>query len=456
MISYLNRTFVYPAYMKWHNYNRLDMLKKTEEQQWDSMNDVLERQFQSLKIMLNYAYEHVKYYKKVFDEYQVRPNDIKTPDDVKKIPVLTKSDIQNNLESLLSDACPASSRYQDASGGSTGQPTIIYLDRNGLDRKFAAMLMSDKRTGWQVGEKVVYLWGADHEVNKLKRMKEKILHRFVFRDETLNAFALTEDVMAAFAKRLISSKPSLIVAYTNVAFLFANYLRRNNLTGICPKGIICSAETLTEEKRKFIEETFQCKVFNRYGSREVGLIASECDRQEGLHINADDIYLEIGPFSKLYNESRDTGEIIVTDLINKVMPLIRYNMGDVGKLGKSVCSCGRGHPLIQEIAGRTSDFIIHPDGRLIHGELFSHAFYGIKEVRQFQIIQNKLDVLEVKVVLSGYLEKSMQDLIVDKIQDTVGDTVRVELSNVDHIPIPPSGKFRFVISNVNVSSVSNK
>jgi len=448
MLSYVNKTLVLPAYMRWHNFDRLEWLKKAEKQQWDSREEILERQFRSLREMIKYAFEHVKYYKKLFNDHQINPENIKSPEDVKAIPILTKRDIQKNLHDLLSDACPASRRYQDASGGSTGQPTILYVDGMGLERKFAATLCSDKRTGWQVGEKVYYLWGADKEANRIHRLKERIVERFVYRKDTLNAFQLTEEKMADFARKMKFSNPQLIVAYTNAAYLFAQYLQENNIKGIQPKGIVCSAETLTDEKRNYIENTFQCKVLNRYGSREVGLIASECDHQEGLHINSDDIYLEIEPLKGCVSAEENSGEIIVTDLINQVMPLIRYNMGDMATLEKSLCSCGRGQPLIGNVTGRTSDFIIHPDGRLIHGELFSHAFYGIKEIRQFQIIQNKMDELDVNVVVLASLDESVKKHILDKISESVGNEVKVNLSIVDNIPTPPSGKFRFVISNI--------
>lgn len=446
MIDFVNRHFILPAYMKWNNDDRLKLLKKYEKYQWASSDEICNRQFNDFLAILKYAYMHVPFYRKRFDSFQVHPEDIKNPDDTRNIPILTKKDLQENLDTLISDACPPSQRYKNASGGSTGHPTIFYGDKNCLSSKFAALMMSDKWTGCMIGEKRAYLWGADREVNRIRSMKEKFVQQFVYRIDMLNAFSMNEEDMEQFAKLLLVEKPRLIVAYANAIYRFAQFLKQKGISGIAPKGIVSSAETLNEVMRHTIQEVFNCKVLNRYGSREVALIASECDFQQGLHINTIGVYAELIPISS--NDPELLSEIIITDLENHVMPLIRYNTGDTSAPINKMCECGRGLPLMGSVRGRSSDFIVHPNGKFIHGEYFSHIFYGVEGLVQFQIIQHSLNTIEVNLVINDMFSIATKTYIENKLSEALDETVQIKVSFVEAIAIPPSGKYRFAISYV--------
>ena len=451
MMSAINRNILLPAYLSWNRDCRLKRLKELERLQWSSKDEIQARQFDALRRLVAFAYDNVPFYRDRFEAVQVCPDDIKSPEDVQKLPVLRKKDLQENSSAMLSGAFPASRIYQDASGGSTGQPTIFFGDKDTLFKKYAAVLMTDKWTGWNVGDKSAYLWGADREVNVIRSLKHRLVERHIYRHEILNAFSMTVEKMHAFAERMLREKPTLVVAYSNVAYQFAQFVKENGISMPPLKGIVCSAETLSEEKRRLIESVFGCKVFNRYGSREVGLIASECELQQGLHINAIDLYVELSPIAA-ESEGRKMGEVIVTDLMNYAMPLIRYNMGDIGLVCEKQCDCGRGLPMLKHVIGRSSDFIVHPDGRLIHGEFFSHAFYGIGGISQFQIIQKTLNSLEIKVVTKQGLSPEDRSHLTLSLQEFLNDQVDITVLEVDDIPVPASGKFRFAISHVALNS----
>ncbi len=457
MYSLINRNLIWPLYYKLKSDQRIQRSKEIEKIQWCSKDEIISRQFSGFKKMVRYAYENTPFYKELYDKDKVSLEDIQRPEDARYLPILTKKMLQENLEKLTSTACMESQRLQDASGGSTGKPTIFYMDKNTIHMRFAAFLFFDQWTDWKIGEKVAYFWGADRDLDVnffrkvdsdyLKDLKAHLVEKFVWRQYTLNSFSITESKMFDFARRLRRIKPELIVAYTNSAYQFAKYLKENRINDISPKGIVCSAETLTEEKRNLIEEVFNCKVLNRYGSRETGLIASECKAQEGLHINASDLFVEIDN-SRVPNNTDGSGEVIVTDLNNFVMPMIRYNMEDLATPVDKICSCGRGLPLIGKVKGRTSDFIVHPDGRLIHGEFFSHAFYHIPGISQFQIKQNKLNLIEIVIVPNQYYTLEDKKKIMHNLQETMGSEVEIQLNEVKEIPMPPSGKFQFAISNI--------
>ncbi len=446
MLNLINKKMIFPLYFYLNKDKRLQRLKELEKNQWLSQDEIIAGQFKSFMKSLRYAYRYVPYYKKKYDELGIDIEDIKNIDDIKKLPILTKKDLQENLQDLASTDCPVSQRYEDASGGSTGAPTILYSDLNAIHTKFAASLMADKWTGWDIGEKVAYLWGADQDLNVIRNFKRGLVEKYVFRQITLNAFSITDEKMKNFADLLLREKPALIIAYANLAYMFAEFLSKSGISGIHPKGIITSAETLLPDKREFIESVFQCKVLNRYGSREVGLIASECEHQEGLHINAADVLVELEPIK---NEGADAGlsEIIVTEFNSRVMPLIRYNMADVAAPSTKQCGCGRGLPMIESVKGRTSDFILHPDGKLIHGEYFSHAFYHMPGIKQFQLIQKQLDEISIRVVPSKHYSDADERKIRQSIIEALGE-VSVAIHEVDEIPPSSSGKYRFAISEL--------
>ena len=214
---------------------------------------------------------------------------------------------------------------------------------------------------------------------------------------------------------------------------------------IRPRGIVSSAETLTPEMRKVIEETFHCKVLNRYGSREVGLIASECDKQSGLHINYDNIHIELVDSHHKPVSDGCSGNILVTDYYNKAMPLIRYELGDVGVMSTKQCECGRGLPLLEKVVGRKSDFFKTRDGRLVHGEYFTHLFYGVAGVKQFQVVQTKVDEVIINLAQSKLVDLTA---IKSSINDKLGGDIDIVVNLVDKIPPSASGKYLFVRSEV--------
>ena len=261
---------------------------------------------------------------------------------------------------------------------------------------------------------------------------------------------MTAEKMDDFVIQLEKIKPAMILGYANALHKFSQYLLEKHPDHkIKVLGIISSAETLTEEKRIVIERAFNCKVLNRYGSREVGLIASECKKQTGLHINADNILLEVTHGEKSV-EKEQQGDIIVTDFYNKGMPIIRYKLEDVGVMAKESCGCDITLPLLSRIEGRCSDFFIGKNNKLIHGEYFTHLFYGNKDVKQFQLVQHSLENIELKlVIINRESNENFVETIINKIIKIMEVNVIVDVNYLDKIPQTRTGKHLFTISKVN-------
>jgi phenylacetate-CoA ligase len=267
----------------------------------------------------------------------------------------------------------------------------------------------------------------------------------------MDAFELTDKKMENFAKLLIQKRPTMLLAYANAVYIFARHLEDIKFPArkIGLKGIVSSAEKLYDFQRRLIERVFGCPVFDRLGSREVGLVASECDKHEGLHMNIDNLIIEFLDEDDQPVSSGKPGRIVVTDLLNKAMPFIRYDTGDIGSWIDRPCSCGRTLPLMKCVEGRTVDFILTKDGRKIHGEYFTHLFYGVRGLEQFQLLQKDLDLIEVKIIKTSEWDAHKGPQILEKIRNYMQDPqLKIDLIFVDEISKSRSGKLRFTISEL--------
>ncbi len=448
-IELINRNILYPLYFWKNGDKRLSRLQDLESQQYLKPKDLAALQLKKLQDIITYAYQHTQYYRRIMDARGITPADIRCLQDVEKLPLLTKKIIQQHGAELVSDQYNKTELFQDASGGSTGEPTVFYKDLSRHNLRRADQLRHDRWSGWDIGKRSALIWGADRDLKALKSLREFIISRFIARIWELDAFELTDSKMNRFVKLLEKIKPVMILGYANALGEFSRYILKNHPDhSIKLAGIISSAETLTAENRKIIERAFGCDVFNRYGSREVGLIASECKEHQGLHINADNILLEVTHEERGVKKG-EAGDIVITDFTNKGMPLIRYQLGDRGVLAVKPCSCPINLPLLERIEGRSSDFFVSKAGKLIHGEFFTHLFYGIKEIKKFQLIQHSLDDLELKLVAdeNEYVQLAVEN-IKAKINQIMEDEVNININYLENIAPSPSGKFLFTLSKI--------
>ena len=265
----------------------------------------------------------------------------------------------------------------------------------------------------------------------------------------LDTANLTEASLAEFYTALLRWRPRFIQAYARSAVLFARYLQARGLTPHRPHGIVTSAEVLEEDERRLLEDVFGCPVFNRYGCREVSVIASECSAHSGLHIMAEGLYVEIetpaGPAAP-----GEMGAILVTDLLNRAMPLIRYRIGDLGAWAKGTCLCGRGLPRLERVAGRVTDFLVGCDGRLVSGVyLATYVVAQRPSLGQVQIHQDKAGAVTYRIK-PGRDFHGLRDL--DYLRATtrryLGEQTVIESEVVEDLPAEPSGKFLFSRSTV--------
>lgn len=433
-------------------YQYYQSYKQLEQNQWLT-EELLERhRWKLFSKLIQHAYKNTDYYREVINNLGEKIDNFNNIDSLRRLPVINKRELQEKREQLKSNNLISGSYVEDASGGSTGEPTIFYVHTSHYIHRSWVQTRHDRWSGWDIGDKIALLWGASHDLKVNKKLYEKLKNSLLYRRIPLDAFALTEKKMEMYARTLIREKPVMLLAYASAAYTFAKYLESSNFDAerIGLKGIISSAEKLHDYQREIIGKIFGCPVFDRLGSREVGMIASECEKHEGLHMNADNLIIEFLDDSDNPVSSGESGRIVVTDLYNYAMPFIRYDTGDIGSWTDHRCSCERTLPLMSCVEGRTADFIMTRDGRKVHGEYFTHLFYGIRGLRQFQLIQKDLNFIEIKIIKDGEWDQNQESLILRKIREYMEDSeLQINLVFVNQIPKSRSGKLRFTISEIN-------
>ena len=425
----------------WHAYNTYrkgvsyrSQLSKTAALLNAPREDTLAFQREQLAKLLQHAYRTTPYYREL----------LKTESShISQIPTLEKRNIREQLEQLCSEAVPQEQRIKNATGGSTGAPLTFYQDRNYWNQRNLSVYYFDRWAGWDFGESQLIIWGALSDVEDHQDWKHQ-LNNFWRNHHWLNGFHLTDAAMWATFRKMDRCHPQTILAYPSSLYQFAAFLFEN---GLAPKwdlkGIITSAEMLHSHYRSLAETVFSTKVYNRYGGREVGLIAMECAAGR-MHINCHDLYLEIDS----PNPYTMSGDILITQLNNYAMPFIRYRIGDIGRLSDEVCSCGNQLPILADLLGRSTATFRTKTGTLIHGGYFTQQFYNVIGVDQFQLIQETLKHCVLKVVINAQWTEAARRYMVQKIQGALGADVIVMVKFVEEIPLPTSGKREFTISKV--------
>ena len=446
MFAVLNRKLFQPL-MTWRSGSRhLRYLRELERTQFDDPEVIRTRQELAVKKLLIHAYETVPFYRQRFEEIGFHPSDFRKLDDLCQLPILTKKDLRNAGDRLLSDAFKGKKLHLKKTSGSTGVPLSIQVNPESVQWKTACTIRSDEWSGWRRGSRVAKVWGNPEY--RQQGWKGWLRNRIVDRAIYLDTLDLDEQKLEGFVKSLRKHRPGLIFGHAHSLYLLAKYTLKHAPESIRPDGIISTAMILHDWQRETIEEAFSCPVTNRYGCEEVSLIASECEEHHGLHVNSDSLYAEVLPDSRLGHDFR-TGFLTVTDLTNLAMPLIRYQVGDVVIQSREACPCGRGLPLLERVMGREADFILTPAGKLISGISLTENFaLQIPGTAQIQLVQESRTLLRLRIVPSAEFNDESRREIALQMLKLFGHEMRHEVELVDMIPQEPSGKYRFCISKV--------
>jgi len=452
IISNLARLGVLQAHELFTGRHVLDRLQELNRTQWLPYDELMALQRRKLQRVISYAYQYVPYYRRLFDEAGFHPDDLsRDPNRFVQLPLLTKDLIREHFDELLTTEPARRKRLSTVTtSGSTGHPLTFMQDNDFRDSVTADIQRHLGWAGWQMGECHAYIWGANFEVSTQQALRTRLLdwtwNRFL-----TNAFLLTDASLADFVAQVRRRRPKLLFGYASSLHRFARFVREKGYTDIRFEGVFSSAEVLLPAVRQAIEETFGCRVFDRYGSKELGGMACECEAHTGLHISAENNYIEI-----LRDDGRPTapgeqGNIVVTNLNNLGMPFIRYQNGDLGAwyVGPA-CLCGRAAPMLTPVQGRLVDTFKTRDGRMAWAGFAGAGYSPLAHpsIKQFQVIQKSLDLILVRLVRAGEIPQTVLDTLTQTIHTAFGEDIEVRFEFPDEIPVQPSGKHRYAISEL--------
>ena len=437
MLATVNRRVIWPLVARRRNSRHLHYLRELERSQYRAPAEIAADQFARLKSILRHAYATVPYYRKAWGAAGIHPSEVRTLADLVAFPVLTKAAIRAHGPELLSEVGDRSTWRLKTTSGSTGVPLTISLDEPAAQWKTACTVRCDEWSGYKLGQRVAKVWGNPEYLHDgiRGRLRNAILDRAIY----LDTIHLTPDKVRRFAEQLRNRRPGLVFGHAHSVYLVALELNRMGIAGVRPNGIVTTAMPLYAWQRPAIRQAFGVEPTNRYGCEEVSLIASECERHDGLHLAAESVYAEVPP----------GGKLLLTDLTNRAMPLIRYQVGDVATPATGPCACGRGLPRLATVEGRDADFVLTPAGSWISGISLTENFAcHLDGVGQLQVIQESRTLLVLRLVPGDGFGPATREKAGELVEKLFGPRMRHDIELVDAIPQEPSGKYRFCVSKL--------
>ncbi|MEW5924482.1 MAG: phenylacetate--CoA ligase family protein [Candidatus Zixiibacteriota bacterium] len=441
LLGILSRKLFVPFYNRRHGVNDTAAIRKLMASQFMSEDELKKNQWESIGKILKHAYENNRFYHDRFEQLGMKPGDIKGFDDFGKLPILTKDDIRENREELISNGYTAEQMNYKRTGGSTGVPLKLYWDKETTAFKHALVYRHNSWACYFPGIKQAALWG---DTDKKYSLKQKLYMALYMRVIFLDTLNMNDEQMHDFIGRMRRFRPEVLFGHGHSLFVLARFMKDRGIDDIRLKGIISTAETLYPHERAIIEDVFGKIVFDRYGCEEVSIIASECEQHNGLHIAAEGLYVEIEG-----GDEQNPGRLIITDLSNYGMPFIRYEIGDLATTKAGKCTCGRGLPRIGRVVGRTTDLLYTPDGKTISGVSILDTFtIHIPGLKQTQIVQDKLDHLIFNIVKAADFDDNSLRILAESVPRFFGPNMRYEINFVDKIPLTSRGKFQFSVCKI--------
>ena len=436
---------IFPLHERAKGHRTVELRQRLETSQWWAPEQIAADRDRRLRDFLCRIGRSVPHYQNLFKTLGFDPAATRSAADLQALPLLTKADIRANPDHFK--AQPHGPLTRCNTGGSSGEPLIFYM---GLGRKSHDVAAKWRATRWwgvDIGDKELVVWGSPIELGSQDRVRR--LRDGLLRSHLLPAFEMSPGKIDGFIASIRQQRPAMLFGYPSSLSLIASQAERLGirLDDLGIRVVFVTSERLYDEQRSTLARVFGCAVANGYGARDAGFIAHECP-SGSLHISAEDIVVETVRPDGAAAAPGEAGEIVVTHLGADDFPLVRYRTGDVGILGQQRCACGRGLPVLQEVQGRSTDFVVARDGTVMHGLALIYTLRDLPGIERFRIEQVSLDETRVQVVADGRFGAASQQRIVRDFKARLGDSVRILVEQVDGIDSEVSGKFRYVVSRV--------
>ena len=438
-------SLVFPLHERLKRHDSVALRQQMEEVQWWSAERIAAFQLQRLRDFLQDVGTHVPYYRLLFAQHGFDPDSVQSTADLQRLPFLTKTIIRANTEALKHTKAQGLARFN--TGGSSGEPLVFYIGKKRVSHDVAAKWRATRWWDVDIGDPEIVVWGSPIELGKqdhIKAWRDKLL-----RTQLLPAFEMSESKLDQFISTIRSVKPLMLFGYPSALTHIAKHAQKRGIqmTDLGIKVAFVTSERLYDEQRSTIGQVFGCKVANGYGGRDAGFIAHECPAGN-MHLTADDIVVEIVNEAGEVQPAGVAGEIVVTHLSTNDFPFIRYRTGDIAALGTTACSCGRGLPLLQDIQGRSTDFVVAADGTVLHGLSLVYILRDLPGVQAFKVIQETKALTRVLLVADETFSNDSLALIQTGFKRRLGNEVTVVVDRVDQIAAEKSGKYRYIVSHV--------
>jgi len=409
---------------------------------WLKTSDLEVLQWEKFKALLDQAYENVPFYRDLFNSVGIRTEDIKSYDDIYKIPTITKSQVKNNKKEMIARNINLSACVEYKTSGSTGNILTGFLTRDDALHVRGSFERVRNENGFKMLRDALLIIGSPYLIpNNIEWYQYLGIRRI----EGLNVF----DTIDVQLETLKKARADAWWGYPSAIELLAKIIQEREIRGISPRLIFTVSEILNSETRNFINSIFNIEVIDVYGSWETSCLAWECDKHSGYHVNMDTALLEFLDKDGNKVKAGERGRVVVTNLHSFAMPIIRYEIGDFAIPTYKECPCGRGGYLIKEIEGRYDDFIRLKSNKFVSPPFFWSIMKSIRGVSEFQIVQEKEDEFVVYVVkIDGHGDAVIVEEINRQFKKVLGDNVHINAKFVEVIERERSGKLRSVISRV--------
>jgi len=432
----------------WDTYEgsvRLKTLRHLQRTQYHAAQEIRRAQDRALSRLVAHAVETCPFYRERFDAAGIDPTKVQSIADLRELPLLTKSDVRGHLDGLISTDYQRADLVPAKTGGSTGVALRIFCDRRGIEMRNAAALRSDEWSGWRRGEPLGAVWGNPPVAETLRnRIRCTLKDRCIY----LDTMRIDGQAVADFVAQWHTMRPGMLFGHAHSIFILAEALRGQD-HGMRPTGIVATSMMLIPSERRVIEEVFAVPVTNRYGCEEVSLIGCECEEHHGLHLNSDHNIVEFLRDDGTPCAPGEDGRIVVTELVNFGMPMIRYEVGDRGIPSDRNCVCGRGLPLMEHVTGRVADFLVATDGHRVAGiSIIENTLTKLPGIQQMQVVQEEARTLVVNLVPAPGYGPDTEAVLISSLQEYLGSQVVVRVNKVARIPQEKSGKYRFTICRI--------
>lgn len=430
--------------------------------EWFSETQLQELQNQRLKRLITHCYNNVPYYRGVFDERNLTPDDIQTTDDLVKLPILTRQIVRDHYDELISKDVDKRTFKKGSTGGSTGTP-MQYLEDFDTWNAFRGL----RSRGWlwagfNVGEKMYSLAGnslVKKNTSGKTLLQQNLFDRVLMRNKKHDCTDISNEALERYYKSLMKYKPAAIRGYGSSLYFLARYIEQNDLPTCEVKVVFTTGEKLQLEYRNKLQEVFHAPVFDAYGASDGGVNAYECYMHEGLHIGEESCVLEIVDNNGNPLPYGEVGYVITTDLYNYAFPFLRYKVGDMAYIKKDLCSCGRKHRLLGEVIGREGRAIFNKQGRPFSSIIINHMMFQDLDnhtEKTCQTYEKKIDRYQIRQDKEGDITVLIKPVERDEPLSTFNyikenfekhfPDIKVTIEFVESIPTLASGKEDFCIS----------